>query len=139
MSKFTPGRSGNPDGRPKGSKDRRTAFRALLEPKAPALFSTAIELALKGDTTALKMCLDRLVPSLKAETATVLLPGLAEASSLTDQGRIILAAVAEGRLAPDRATMLLGAMAAHSKTAEIEDIGRRLAALEARRDDGPIP
>lgn len=63
---FRKGQSGNPQGRPKGTKDKRTATRELLEPHAESLIDKAVELALKGDTTALKMCLDRLVPTLRS-------------------------------------------------------------------------
>lgn len=63
---FKKGQSGNPTGRPKGSKDKRTAYRELLEPHAPALIEKAVSMALEGDTTAMKICLDRLLPTVKA-------------------------------------------------------------------------
>lgn len=63
---FQRGKSGNPAGRPKGSKDKRTELRALLEPHAPALVQKAVEQALDGDTAALKLCLDRLIPPVRS-------------------------------------------------------------------------
>lgn len=63
---FKKGQSGNPKGRPAGTKDKRRELRALLEPHAPALIEKAVQMALKGDTTALRLCLDRLLPPMRA-------------------------------------------------------------------------
>ena len=51
---------GNP-GRPKGSRHKTTrAIEALLDGEGEALSRKAVDLALKGDTTALRLCLDRI-------------------------------------------------------------------------------
>jgi hypothetical protein len=56
-----PGRSGNPAGRPKGVRHHITVLAEhLLEGEAEGLVRKAIELALGGDVTALRMCLDRI-------------------------------------------------------------------------------
>ena len=58
---FQPGQSGNPAGRPKGSRSKATlALEAIFEGEADALTRKVIELALDGDTQALRMCLDPL-------------------------------------------------------------------------------
>ena len=75
MAKFKPGQSGNPRGRAKGSKDRWTEFRELLEPHAEDLVTKAVELAKEGDTTALRLCLDRLIPPIKPRELSVQLDG----------------------------------------------------------------
>ena len=67
---FQKGQSGNPSGRPKGTKDKRTELRELLQPHAPALIEKAVEMALEGDTTALKMCLDRIIPAMRSVEIT---------------------------------------------------------------------
>jgi len=67
---FQKGQSGNPSGRPKGAKDKRTELRELLQPHAPALIEKAVEMALDGDTTALKMCLDRIIPAMRSVEIT---------------------------------------------------------------------
>lgn len=63
---FVKGKSGNPAGRPKGASDRRTELRELLEPHAGALIKKAVEMALAGDTTAMKLCLERVLPAVKS-------------------------------------------------------------------------
>ena len=56
MPEFRRGKSGNPAGRPPGRPDKRVALRKLLEPHAPALVAKVAELALQGDTAALRLC-----------------------------------------------------------------------------------
>ena len=60
---FEKGRSGNPAGRRRGSRNRSTqAAQLLLEGEAEALTRKAVELALGGDPAALRLCLDRVIP-----------------------------------------------------------------------------
>lgn len=66
---FSPGKSGNPYGRPRGIRDRRTSLRDLLEPHAPQLVAKAVEPALAGDSSALRLCIDRLIPPAACEDA----------------------------------------------------------------------
>ncbi|OGT38879.1 MAG: hypothetical protein A3F12_02775 [Gammaproteobacteria bacterium RIFCSPHIGHO2_12_FULL_38_14] len=65
---FQPGHSGNPNGRPKGIIDRRAELRGLLEPHAKEIVDKLIEFAKAGDPTALKLCIERLIPRVKPDT-----------------------------------------------------------------------
>lgn len=64
---FMKGQSGNPRGKPKGARDKRTALRVLLEPHSESLVQKTVQLALGGDTTALRLCLERLIPPVKSK------------------------------------------------------------------------
>ena len=132
MARFQPGQSGNPAGKPKGAS-RAAKLRALLEPHAAALIKKAVELAKKGDTTALRLCLERLMPAMKAETRLAEIPGLAEATDLTSQGRAVLAAAAAGLITPEQSATLLQAIAAQARIVEIDEITRRIERLENRK------
>jgi hypothetical protein len=99
MAHFKKGQSGNPKGRPKGATDRRGALRELLEPHAPELVEKAVELALEGDATALRMCLDRLIPSLPADSSPVVLGPVAD-NNPTKAGEAILAQAFSGTISP---------------------------------------
>lgn len=129
--RFKPGKSGNPAGRPPGIPDRRVALRALLEPHAKDLIETAVALAKKGDQAALRMCLDRLVPPLRATDQPVIVEGMN--GSLTDQGRMILAAMGKGELAPDLAVTLIQALGALAGVVKVDDLEKRLTAIEERQ------
>ena len=65
MPKFTKGQSGNPAGRPVGSKNKSTQFRELLEDYLPALASVLRDKALEGDMNAMRLLLERLVPKVQ--------------------------------------------------------------------------
>lgn len=53
----------NPKGRPKGSVGKYTQLsRELMSERGPEIVNKVIELAMEGDTTCLKMCLDRILP-----------------------------------------------------------------------------
>ena len=65
MPKFVKGQSGNPSGRPVGSKNKSTQFRELLENDLPALISVLRDKALEGDMNAMRLLLERLVPKVQ--------------------------------------------------------------------------
>ena len=68
--RFQKGQSGNPNGRPPGSRNKTTlAVDALLDGEAETLTRKAIELAKTGDVTALRLCLDRIAPVRKDRLA----------------------------------------------------------------------
>jgi hypothetical protein len=57
----------NPDGRPKGSMNKFTVLsRELMSTKGPEIVQKVVDLALAGDRTCLKMCMDRIIPTTKA-------------------------------------------------------------------------
>ena len=60
---FVRGKSGNPKGRPPGSRNRASLLMEdLLDDRAKALTEKAIEKALAGDVFALRLSLDRMMP-----------------------------------------------------------------------------
>jgi len=72
---FVKGQSGNPRGKPKGLRNRATiAAEALLDGEAEALTRKAVEMALGGDTVALRLCLERLMPPRRDRPVAVPLP-----------------------------------------------------------------
>jgi hypothetical protein len=91
MTKFKPGQSGNPGGRPKGSLNKATlAAQALLEGEAEALTRKVVELAKSGNPMALRLCLERLLPLRKDRPITFALPLLEGAEDLPQALKAIL-------------------------------------------------
>ena len=128
MPKFKPGQSGNPAGRPKGVKDRRVKYRELLEAHAETLINKAKDLALSGDTTALRLCLERIIPPIKSKDEPVTLEALG--GSLTEQGSSIIHAMGNGELSPSEAASMLQALAAQCRIIETSDHEERLLEIE---------
>jgi len=125
---FPKGESGNPAGRPPGIRDKRTAMRDLLVPHAGALVTKAVELALAGDSTALRICIDRLIPPARARGDPVALPPASD--SLAENGRNVIEALAEGRLSPEETGEIMQALTAQARIVEIDEIEKRVTALE---------
>src|SRR5512144_1498057 len=127
---FKPGQSGNPKGRAPGVSIKRTELRNELELHRLDLIRKVVSMALEGDTTAMKLCLERICPPLKSREEPVILPMPAD-TTLSQQGAIILQAMAEGTLAPDSAARLLQAMVGQARLVEIDELTRRIEALES--------
>ena len=125
-----PGESGNPSGRPPGIRDKRTAMRELLHPHAEDLVAKVVELAKAGDTTALRICIDRLIPPVKARDEPVQLPTMS--GSLADSGRVVLQALADERLTPEEGAHILQALSTQARIVETDELEQRIAALEAK-------
>ena len=116
MSKFKPGQSGNPGGRPKGALNKITlAAQALLDGEAEALTRKAVELAKEGNPMALRLCLERLLPPRKDRPINLTLPKIKSAADLPQALVAILEGVSQGEITPGEGkalTDLLGAMVA---------------------------
>jgi hypothetical protein len=133
MARFKPGESGNPRGRPRGSS-KVSKYRAMLEPHADAVIEAVVQKALDGDVAAMRLILERLVPSLKSRDLPSPLPALDSGTSLAQQGYAVLAEVSAGRLTPSEASSLLKALGDQAKVIEITDLIKRVEALEAAND-----
>jgi len=128
---FQPGQSGNPAGKKPGTKNRTTlAMEALLDGEAEGLTRKAIELAMQGDTTALRLCLERLCPPRKSRTVSIPLPPIETASDVLTAFSGVLAAVSKGDITVDEAQALAGILETKRKAIETVDIEARITKLE---------
>jgi hypothetical protein len=96
---FKRGQSGNPNGRPKGARNRATlASESLLDGEADALTRKAIELALAGDTMALRLCLERVLPPRKDRPISLAVPPITSPEDAAMASNAVLTAVAAGHI-----------------------------------------
>ncbi len=111
---FQPGQSGNPSGRPRGSRNRTTlAAQALLDGEGEKLTRKAIDMAHAGDTVCLRLCLDRILPPRRERVVTLDLPDIAGADVAPALAAIIKA-TASGELTPTEAKSLSDMIAAYA-------------------------
>lgn len=128
---FKPGESGNPRGRTPGARCKATmAAQMLLDGEAEALTRKCVELALEGDLTALRLCLERIVPPRKESPVKLKFPPLESTADLTEAMSAILAAVGTGSITPSEASTLAGIVSSCGKVFELIELEARIASLE---------
>lgn len=72
MAYFKPGQSGNPSGKPKGAKDKRTEIRRMLESRGQEVVDTVLDMAINDrDPTALKLVMERISPKPKSDRSNL--------------------------------------------------------------------
>jgi hypothetical protein len=128
---FAPGLSGNPRGRPRGARNKATMVaEALLDGEAEAITRKVIEKALEGDATALRLCLERLLPPRRDRPVAFELPAIETAGDALKASSSILAACADGALSPGEAAEIMDLLSTHLRTVEVTEIEARLSSLE---------
>jgi len=124
---FTAGQSGNPNGRPTGSMDRRRVYREMMEPSKDQLMQKALAMALEGNEPMLKLLLERLLPPKPRDSAIRIGP---LDGTLADQGREIVKAMANGDLTPHEGNAMLTGLMNQAKLVEATDTQDRVDRLE---------
>jgi hypothetical protein len=75
----------------------------MLDGEAESLTRKAIDMALAGDTVALKLCLDRIFPARKDRAVSFALPPITSARDAADLMASVVSAVATGHITPSEA------------------------------------
>jgi hypothetical protein len=126
---FQPGQSGNPAGRPPGSRNKATMMaEQLIDSEAQALARAAVDLAKDGDVIALRLCMDRLLAPRRQRTVEFALPPLKTAADAVSALSAIAAAVGAGELTAGEAAELTAVVNAFVQTLN-------LAVVEAQIDE----
>lgn len=121
---------GNP-GRPRGARNKTTqAIEHLQEGDAELLTRKAIGLVLAGDTVALKLCMDRLVPPRKDRPVRFEIPASNTLADVVQVADAVLGAVADGEVTPAEAASAMAVLEGYRRLRESADLEARLAALE---------
>jgi hypothetical protein len=131
---FERGKSGNPKGRPKGARNAATVLaEALLDGEVDTIIRKLIDKAKDGDSTALRLCLDRLLPPRRERAIAFQLPSKIEtAADAAHASSLVLTACAVGTLSPGDASQIMSLIASHVQLLEMTEIEARLSALEKK-------
>lgn len=131
---FKKGVSGNPQGCPSGSRNRSTIMlQKLLEGQAEAIINKAIELANDGDSTMIRLCMERLLPPRRSFPVKVTLPEFNDVSDMPAVTKAVAKATSTGELTPEEADKIMRVFDRHLKALELADIESRLQALENKQ------
>ena len=128
---WIPGQSGNPQGRPKGSLNRKSLLAEEFEKEGSAIARVVIAAAKSGDIHAANIVLQRLAPPLKARSEKVTFT-LDSSQSLTEQARQVLQAIASGEIDPETGKLLIECIGGFAGLKEIDELTTRLNAIETR-------
>jgi hypothetical protein len=134
--RWQPGASPNPAGKPRGTRNQVTrAVEALLEGEAEGLTRQAIDLALAGDVTALRLCLDRIAPPRKDRPVMFKLPPGETAADVAMALSATLSAMSKGELTPGEAATVAGVLDLKRRAIELVELEQRVTALEMERKE----
>jgi hypothetical protein len=127
------GQSGNPKGKPKGCRHKATRLaEAMIGKDSEKLIGKVIENALAGDSTCLRLCLERIAPPVRERPVSIELPAIQTlADSVTAMGAI-LDHVASGELTPSEGVAIAGMVETFRRTIETQELEVRISNLEQK-------
>ena len=128
MSRFKPGESGNPKGKPKGCRHASTKLRDAIATDLHAIVAALVDKAKCGDTSAAALLFSRTLPPLRPQSdpPDVALPG----ETLTERAEAVAAATLAGDLSPTAATELMALLIQQARIVEIGELADRLERIE---------
>ncbi len=128
--KFPPGVSGNPRGRPKGSRNEVTRVLAgLVDGEGALIVRKLIQQAKQGEPVALRLAIERLLPRLERRVE-IDLPRVAAAGDVAAAVADVIALAASGDLTIEEAQAFLRLIEQQRKAIETSELADRLQAIE---------
>ena len=104
----------------------------MLQGQAEQLTQKAMELALGGDITALRLCLERLIPPRKDRPINLSLPPIENVQQISLAMTRVSTAIGEGEITPMEGEVLANVLAAHKAVLVTGELERRVDDLEQR-------
>jgi hypothetical protein len=125
--RWQPGQSGNPGGRKPGTGSLQQ-LRAQVELLIPEIIQVLATKARDGDIGAARLLLERVMPALKPiETPQAL---QISGDGLSSQAKSIVALAASGEVSVGSAAQLVSALSTVAKLIEVDDLLKRVDAME---------
>ena len=126
------GVSGNPAGRPRGSRNQTTlVMEALLEEGAEQLISKAMSMALAGDIAAMRLCVERILPARRDRLVHLDLPPIGSTKEISGAMATIFRAIGEAQITPGEAEMMANILATQTDILKAEEFESRLEKVES--------
>jgi hypothetical protein len=129
--RFSKGTSGNPAGRPRGSRNRSTVLvEALLQEEAEPLTRKLIEMAKEGDPIAMRLCMDRLSPARKDRTIDLPRGPVETLPQIRSGMSTVVQAIGDGSITPAEGETVANVLTLQSNVVTNTEIVPRLEQLE---------
>ena len=90
-------------------------------------------MALEGDTTALRLCIERIAPARKDAPVEFDLPPIETAQDAATAAAAVLSEVASGGITPLEGATVMGLLEQYRRTLEASEFEKRIEALEAKK------
>jgi len=131
QGQWPPGVSGNPSGRPAGSRNKSTVLlEELLQARQEELIQKTIDLALQGDPVALRLCMERLLPVLKERRLDLPLPEVTDLPQAAAALSTILTGIGQGEITPGEGEVLASIVETQKRVLEAKRAERTRQELE---------
>ena len=117
-------------GRPPGSRNKKTRFLEALEHHGEAIVEKSKLMAMQGNPTALRLCVERLIPAAKAPATRFRLPKIGTPADLKNVLPAVMKETAKGRMNAFEAEAIAKVVDSHVRSIEAGEYHERLLALE---------
>jgi hypothetical protein len=111
------------------------ACEALLEGQAQALTQKAVEMALAGDTVALRICIERICPIRRDRPVSFELPAVTCARDAADISAAVMAAVSNGNITLSEAAEISKLIDSYVKAYQTAELNDRVVCVERMSTD----
>jgi hypothetical protein len=134
---FRKGQSGNPSGKPRGTRNRTTVLaEKLMQDDAKDIVQAVLDAAKGGDMTAARLVLERIFPARRGRPVYFDPPAMRTASDVAEAMSALMRAIGSGDLTPDEAATVASVIEMRRKALETEEFELRLQALEEKGKGG---
>jgi hypothetical protein len=104
----------------------------LLDGEAEKLTRKAIDMAIAGDTTCIRLCLERVLPPRKDRPLSVDLPPVQSLQDVAEAMSSVVEHVGSGAITPIEGQALAGLLQGFSQSLEMSDLAKRLDQIESK-------
>ena len=128
---FVPGQSGNPAGRPRGSRNKKTLMlEALLDDESEALMRRVIGLAKMGDDVAMRLVFARMLPPRRDRPVPIELPRIESEADARRASGDVMEALGSGEITPQEAEQVLRVIAGAAMVMQSSNMGASIRWLQ---------
>ena len=118
-------------GRPRGSRNRvARVCQDTLDSHAENLIKKCVVLAYQGNTTAMRLCMERLMPARRQRTLQFKLPPIKTITDVAVASESVVSGVARGQLTPAEGQAFSGMLEDRRRVIETQHQEPRIRALE---------
>jgi thioredoxin-like negative regulator of GroEL len=128
---FQPGQSGNPRGKPPGTRSKVLAELDRLGAQgAQQVLAAVLHAAQQGDVAAAAIILKRCWPEFRGRPVRLKLPAITTATDVVAASAAIVSAVAGGRISPEEGQAVSAVIETQRRAMETVELAARIEALE---------